>query len=70
MCTKHPALYNLIWLLREESFPDFKHSAFKHKILSIFQTNLQLQFELFTIFINYAFAINVGCAFPKRRKKT
>ena len=47
----------------EKDFSDFKHSAFKHKIFSIFQIDFQEQFELFTLFIKYALAINVDCAF-------
>lgn len=69
MCIMHLAFYILLWLW-EKALLDFKHSASKHEILSIFQTNFWEQFELFAFFINNALTLNVGSSFQKKKKKS
>lgn len=55
-----------VWFFKEWVKWDFKHGAFKHKMVSIFQTDFK-KFELFILFINYALSINVDCAFQKEK---
>lgn len=68
MFIMHLALYILLWLW-EKDLLDFKHSAFKHEIFSIFQTNFLEQFELFAFFINCDLTLNMGSSFQKKKKK-